>query len=549
MIDQILSALACGANRCPCQEAVRRGKGKTHCPMHTDDTPSLDVKAGDNGTPLLFCHSCRDSDGVINALRERGLWKRVEINTGVPFATRREVATYDYVDAQGQLVFQVVRYEPKDFRQRRPDGKGGWISNLEGVTRVLYRLPEVLAAVERKERIYVCEGEKDADNLAAIGVIATCNSGGAGKWLPSYAESLVAVDVVVLADRDEPGRAHARDVAQSLGIAARSVRILELGPGKDASDWVAAGGDKLALEVLVNDTPEWETSEKVIWTPSQSAKEYREVIEKRLTGDPEYVGWPTGFRSLDKEMRYKSSEVWMVAASTSTGKSALLQSLQRRCPVPSVYFSVEMSRTQMLDRLISAEANVDARNLSRGNLDYAERDRVNAAIDRFAESDMQIVDTSSLKTSAIESILRIARIRFGIRVVYLDYIGLLRDREGESKYVQMSNISHELARIAKATGVCLIVASQVNRKGDRKSGEPPYMEEMRDSGVLEEDASVVLAIGRAEGSTEAKLAIRKNRHGLVGFTVPLTFDALHAQFIEVSEARRDRAYAREEIPV
>jgi hypothetical protein len=430
----------------------------------------------------------------------------------------------------------------KSFRQRRPDGKGGWIWNLEGITRVLYRLPQVLAAVERKERIYVCEGEKDADNLVAIGVTATTSSGGAGKWQADYSQALIGADVVICADKDEPGRVHTREVAQSLSIAARSVRILELpGAGKDVSDWLGTGGSRLLLESLVDETPEFQSTDKVLWTPRDLAKEYREVIEKRLAGDPEHVGWPTGFRSLDREMRYKPGEVWMVAASTGTGKSALLQSLQRRATVPTVFFSIEMSRTQLIDRLISAAAGIDSRKLTRGNLDYDERRRVSVEIDRFAESDMQIVDNSSLTTETVESILRIARVRFGIRVVYLDYIGLLRDREGESKYVQMSNLSHELARIAKATGVCLVAASQVNRKGDRKSGEPPHMEEMRDSGVLEEDAAVVLTIGRAEGSTEAKLFVRKNRHGLAGYPIPLIFDALHTQFIEVSEARRDRA--------
>lgn len=542
MTSKILSALACGQGNCPCSDAVRRGKGKTHCPTHVDDTPSLDIQSGDDGKPLIFCHSCRDSEAIISALRVRGLWKsRVELNTGVPFADKKLVAEYTYTDKDGKPLFVVERYDPKDFRQRAASGT----RSLEGITRVLYRLPEVLAAVERKEKVYVCEGEKDVDNLVAIGVAATTGSGGAGKWQDSYGEALVGADVVVIADKDDPGRLHARDVAQHCSVSARSVRILELpGLGKDASDWIAAGGSKLALEVLVDDTPEWEASEKVIWTPKDSAKDYREVIQKRLAGDPEYVGWPTGFRSLDKEMRYTPGEFWLVAAATSVGKTALLQSLQRRATVPSLIFSLEMSRTQILDRLFSAAAGVDAIKIVRGNLDASEKARLYAEIDRFEQGDIQIVDSSSLTTSTIETVLRIARVRFGIRIAYIDYVGLLRDRDGESKYVQMSNISHELKRIAKATGVCIVGASQVNRKGDRKGGEPPFMEEMRDTGTLEEDAAVVLAIGRAEGATEAKLAVRKNRHGLVGFTVPLHFDAFHAQFMELSEARRDRVVAR-----
>jgi hypothetical protein len=90
------------------------------------------------------------------------------------------VAWYDYKDAGGTLLFQVVRFDPKDFRQRRPSGSGGWIWNLKGVDRVLYRLPELLKAPPTTP-VYVCEGEKDVDTLRAHMLVATCNPGGAAK--------------------------------------------------------------------------------------------------------------------------------------------------------------------------------------------------------------------------------------------------------------------------------------------------------------------------------------------------------------------------------
>jgi putative DNA primase/helicase len=89
-------------------------------------------------------------------------------------------------------LFQTLRFFPKDFRQRRPDGKGEWIWNLQGVRRVLYRLPELLAAknADPKRMIFVVEGEKDADALQRGGATATCNPMGAGKWRDEYAEFL-----------------------------------------------------------------------------------------------------------------------------------------------------------------------------------------------------------------------------------------------------------------------------------------------------------------------------------------------------------------------
>jgi hypothetical protein len=119
---------------------------------------------------------------------------------------------YCYRDRNGELLSQLQRYDPKAFRQRRPDGNGGWVSNLDGVERVLYRLPELLAA-DPARRVYVVEGEKDADNLAALGFVTTTNPGGAGKWNASYSEVLCGRSVVILPDNDEAGRTHAEQVA------------------------------------------------------------------------------------------------------------------------------------------------------------------------------------------------------------------------------------------------------------------------------------------------------------------------------------------------
>ncbi|MGB9826369.1 MAG: AAA family ATPase, partial [Desulfofundulus sp.] len=177
------------------------------------------------------------------------------------------VATYDYRDEDGNLLFQVVRTEPKGFFQRRPDGKGSWVNRLDNVRLVPYRLPEVLEAVRRGLPVYVVEGEKDADNLARLGLVATTNPGGAGKWRPEFSEYLRGADVVILPDNDEVGKRHARQVAQSLAGKAASIKILELPdlpPKGDVSDWFAAAGpdgETQRLEELLRlaaEAPEWQ---------------------------------------------------------------------------------------------------------------------------------------------------------------------------------------------------------------------------------------------------------------------------------------------------
>jgi putative DNA primase/helicase len=168
----------------------------------------------------------------------------------------RIAATYDYTDGSGRLLYQSVRMEPKDFRQRRPDGKDGWVWNIKGVRLVLYRLPELLRRGD--ETIYLCEGEKDVQTFESLGLLATCNAMGAGKWRPEYSETVRGRAVVILPDNDEPGRKHAAAVAAALLSVAASVRIVELPglPAKgDVTDWRDAGGTIEQFRELTNAAP------------------------------------------------------------------------------------------------------------------------------------------------------------------------------------------------------------------------------------------------------------------------------------------------------
>jgi hypothetical protein len=183
-------------------------------------------------------------------------------------------AVYDYVDENGELLFQVCRKRKsdggKDFPQRRPNGHGGWIWGTKGVRKVPFRLPELIEALASEHVILIVEGEKDVLNLAKIGIVATCNPGGASepdkksKWRQEYSETLRGADIVILPDHDAPGYAHADAVAyMSSGIAKR-VRMLKLADhwpecpkGGDVSDWLAAGHSREELDALIEQTPDF----------------------------------------------------------------------------------------------------------------------------------------------------------------------------------------------------------------------------------------------------------------------------------------------------
>lgn len=252
---------------------------KAVCPFHSDSDPSLSIN-DDSG--LFQCFGCKKSGdaftfyGFVKGLSDfkeilQGIASDFNIlpsgSTKSTGKKSRIVATYDYINEESELAFQVVRMEPKDFRQRRPDGKGGWIWNMAGVQRVLYRLPEVL----KSPTVLIPEGEKDVDNLREKGFTATTCPGGAEKWREEYKEALTGRDVVLLPDNDEVGRKHVEKIAKSLKGIAKSVRVLEL-PGLpdkgDVSDWIQAGGTKEELKRLVEECPPWEPEED----PEEAAK-------------------------------------------------------------------------------------------------------------------------------------------------------------------------------------------------------------------------------------------------------------------------------------
>jgi hypothetical protein len=188
----------------------------------------------------------------------------------------RIAETHDYLDERGEFLYQVVRLEPKSFRQRRPDGEGSWIWNLEGIRRVPYRLPELLEA-DQDETVFVFEGEGDVDLARDDGLVATTNAGGAGKWRPEYSEHLRGRPVVVVPDNDKPGRKHGEQVARSTYSKAASLKVLHLPglpEGGDYSEWRERGGTAQKLRRLAREEPEW--------TPPEERDDGRVMLEQLL---------------------------------------------------------------------------------------------------------------------------------------------------------------------------------------------------------------------------------------------------------------------------
>ena len=219
------------------------------CPFHSDQkSPNLyinDIKK------VYYCFAC----GAKGHLFEPGF-----TNEKRPI---QEI--YNYDNEKGELRHQVVKYKVADsdkalkFKQRRPDGKGGWIWNLKGVKRVIYNLPEIIEKPDKP--IFIFEGEKDCNNAKEkLGILATTNSGGAGKWRTEYNQYFKGRPIIISPDNDEVGISHMQGVGKSLKGIAKSIKWLIL-PGLkehgDISDWIEQGGTLKELFELVKACPEF----------------------------------------------------------------------------------------------------------------------------------------------------------------------------------------------------------------------------------------------------------------------------------------------------
>jgi hypothetical protein len=275
------------------------------CPAHRDKNPSLSISES-GGKILLHCHAGCTTEAVCAAagieLRELFADNRPE---------QHLVAEYNYASEQGALLYQVVRYEPKSFRQRRPDDKGGWQWNLNGVRRVLYRLREVI----KSKSVIVCEGEKDCETARKMGLVATCSAGGAGKWREDYSECLRGKRIAIIADADEPGRRHAQQVAESLSGKADSIRVLEFPAAKDLTEWGEHGGTREALLELIRNVPEWKP------TTQPEKRGFRLTVLRDLLNEPEEkVSWLLA----DK---LPAGGISVLSAKPKVGKSTLARCL------------------------------------------------------------------------------------------------------------------------------------------------------------------------------------------------------------------------------
>lgn len=239
--------------------AKRGQESMVKCPGHDDGTASLHVSPGQDQPVTLRCMALCENEAILAAAGIE--WSEVcrpleqsmstdQVRTSQGTASH----VYQYHDEEGRVLYQSLRVPlaggRKTFMQRHPVGDQ-WVWNMQGVRRVLYRLPSILRAKEQGRTIWLFEGEKDVETAVLDGLDATCNPMGAGKWHESFSETLSGCDICIVADNDSPGQAHARSVRESLEAKDCRVTVLEtkMEGCKDYSDHRSRGGTWETLTV------------------------------------------------------------------------------------------------------------------------------------------------------------------------------------------------------------------------------------------------------------------------------------------------------------
>jgi replicative DNA helicase len=259
-----------------------------------------------------------------------------------------------------------------------------------------------------------------------------------------------------------------------------------------------------------------------IITPKRAAQDYFSVLDRRQSGDQSIIGYPLGFFDLDRFVALRPGEYVIVAAEPSVGKTAFMGSLHdnlARENVPTLFASVEQPMTQIMDRAIAWDALMDSWKLSRGSLGEDEFGMVSDALARRQRLPGYYIENSGLTTQMLDASVYLAKAKYGIKVVFVDYVQILADRHGDNETARIGEISHRLRRIARRHNITLVAASQVSKSGN-----------LRWAGELEQDADVILKISREPQESLANIYIQKNRSGQAGLTLQLFFDQEKVHF-------------------
>ncbi len=484
------------------------------CPSHEDCKPSLSItKTQDRW--LLKCFANCDFEHVIAAA---GL---TAADLSCRDATaKEEPIEYRYVDEDGKHVYSVLRFPGKEFRQRKADGT--W--SLKGVERIPYRLPEIIQA----EAIFICEGEKDVENLRRLGLVATCNAGGAGKWDAAWQKYFKGKSVYILPDNDEPGAKHAQDVREKIGHGT-IVNLPNLQPKGDVSDWIANGGTQEQLIELCENQRDKDTPPDITRPAQRLLAGYMKRLNARELPQLYKLG-----TDLDG-MEIGGGLLTLFGAPPSIGKTALASQIMFDVLTGSrtrvVVANAEMDFDSLVRRELVRRTGISSRDIRFGTLNSYQIERINHAI---GELFSQVACLEVLEECNLENLLALLGQDGEPGLLIVDYLQKFLPVDKDAR-IGTNLVMSLLRRFAKrGWAVVAISATKRDSKG-KHAPEELGMHSFRESGDIEYQADSCYLL-KDEGPIEKDESVRKvtlkhdkNRHD-ARVDIPLRFDRKQMRF-------------------
>jgi hypothetical protein len=480
------------------------------CPVHGDTNPSLAISEGDDGSALIYCrsHQCE----YLEILKELDLEPR---DVGSSDWKTKEETTVEYIyeDADGNPVRKVVRKPGKEFPQAYWDGKKWiWKDVAKHAPPLPYRLPEVLVAVEEGEIIYIAEGEKDVDRLVEVGVVATCNPGGAGKWTDELSVHLKGACVVVVQDHDDAGIKHAAEVNASLKRFDCDVLIVEAKVGKDAYDHLRMYG--------VEDFCGIEGQELIItgevFGPGDFDKAWQAYEKKAALGPGPSLGFP----DLD-EYFFGQRGITIYAGPPKAGKSWVMVQTAwaniKEGKYPWLY-PLEMPAEETYWRLACLAADMPWMKYVHNRLSDSDYKKLKGTIEQLDSEGAYKIVTPPQKERSIDHLVGKAQ-EAGAGAILVDQMQYVEvDGKSLGAHNQTGMYWDALNRARDLTdSICF--AHQFNmRSGAGPLDAMPTIQQLKGSQAFEETATLVLGLWaskemRQSGQMELGTLAARN-HGL-----------------------------------
>lgn len=575
------------------------------CPFHQEKTPSFTVtpdkgiykcfgSCGESGDVISFVEKIenksfadavrivadyagvpvRNEDGTRTAPLKPGdiagfhpeARRMVDTAPAPPQIKAKLVATYPYTDANGDLVYEVLRYEPgrngkkKDFLQRRPfRGAWAWALNagwyeqsergdwrptkapqdgaveLGETQRVLWKLHELVTA----EEVAITEGERDAETMSRLGFVATTNSGGSKQpWLPEYSEALRGKRVIIFPDNDAAGEAHGRKIETALKNVASELVYVSMPRGfKDITEFVESGRTADDVQRLISNT------ESALVDADQRRRGLLspiEAISRTLGGIPAFLdpslrpqGLQTGFIKFDEmTLGLHRDQLITLAGRPGMGKTTIglniAHNIARQRQKAVAIFSLEMSSESLLDRMGCAAARIDSLRFRAGYCSPRERADFADAIADINDLPIRFDDYTPLTLDELERKLDLFSRDNDLGLVVIDYLQLMSNNKSSkagNRANEVSEQSRGIKLLAKKYRCPFLLLAQLSRACELRPGDHrPILSDLRDSGSIEQDSDVVVFAYRQEvyrpdlesARGIAELIIGKQRSGPTG---------------------------------